>query len=140
VLYAQLVAQGLYPGMQILVTEKSAERIKLVADGEDAVLAPVVAANVTVVPMPKGQKMVGPRETLGTLKVGETGVVLGISKACRGMQRRRLMDLGVIPGTVISADLKSASGNPTAYNIRGALIALRKDQANLIHIQRKEAA
>lgn len=136
VLYAQLVAQGLFPGMQILVTEKSAERIKLLADGEDAVLAPVVAANVTVVPLPKAQKMAGPHETLGTLKVGETGVVLGISKACRGMQRRRLMDLGVIPGTVISADLKSASGNPTAYNIRGALIALRKDQANLVHIRR----
>ncbi|MDZ7360250.1 MAG: DtxR family transcriptional regulator [candidate division KSB1 bacterium] len=136
VLYAQLVAQGLYPGMQILVTEKSAERIKLLADGEDAVLAPVVAANVTVVPMPKAQKMSGPHETLGTLKVGETGVVLGISKACRGMQRRRLMDLGVIPGTVITAELESASGNPTAYNIRGALIALRKDQANLVHIRR----
>jgi DtxR family Mn-dependent transcriptional regulator len=136
VLYAQLVAQGLYPGMQILVTEKSAERIKLLADGEDAVLAPVVAANVTVLTLPKAQKMLGPHETLGTLKVGETGVVLGISKACRGMQRRRLMDLGVIPGTAIIAELESASGNPTAYNIRGALIALRKDQANLIHIRR----
>ncbi len=140
VLYAQLVAQGLYPGMHILVVEKTGERINLIADGEDVVLAPVVAANVTVLPLPKAQKMVGPRETLGTLKVGETGVVLGISKACRGMQRRRLMDLGVIPGTAITAELKSASGNPTAYNIRGAMIALRTDQANLIHIRRKEAA
>jgi Fe2+ transport system protein FeoA len=40
---------------------------------------------------------------------------------------------------VVSAELRSASGNPTAYNIRGAMIALRKDQANLVHIRRQEA-
>jgi Fe2+ transport system protein FeoA len=50
------------------------------------------------------------------------------------------MDLGVIPGTTISAEFRSASGNPTAYNIRGALIALRKDQASMIHIKRQEVA
>ena len=137
-LYAQLVAQGIYPGMQILVTEKSAERIGLIADGEEIKLAPIVAMNVTVTPLPKDSKMEGPFEALSTLKVGESGVVLGISKACRGMQRRRLMDLGLVPGTVVSAELKSASGNPTAYNIRGAMIALRKDQAHLVHIRRQE--
>jgi DtxR family Mn-dependent transcriptional regulator len=135
-LYAELVAQGLYPGMQIRVLHKSSERIQFVAEGEEIKLAPVVAANVTVVPMPKENKMEGPFESLTSLKMGESGLVLGISKACRGLQRRRLMDLGIIPGTVITAELKSASGNPTAYNIRGAMIALRKDQANLVHIRR----
>jgi DtxR family Mn-dependent transcriptional regulator len=136
VIYAQLVAQGLYPGMQIRVVDKSSTRIHFIADGEEVKLAPVVAANVTVVPQPKMHKMEGPYESLAELKTGESGVVTGISKACRGMQRRRLMDLGVIPGTIISAQLKSPSGNPTAYDIRGALIALRKDQANLVHIRR----
>jgi DtxR family Mn-dependent transcriptional regulator len=139
-LYAQLVAQGMYPGMQILVTEKSAERIKLIAHGEEIKLAPVTATNVTVLPLPKDSKLEGPYEALSTLKTGESGVVLGISKACRGMQRRRLMDLGLVPGTIVSAELRSASGNPTAYNIRGAMIALRKDQANMVHIRRQEEA
>jgi len=139
-LYAQLVAQGLYPGMQLRVLDKSAQRLRFVAEGEEIVLAPVAATNVTVLPLPKEQEMAGPYETLNSLEIGESGVVLGIAKSCRGLQRRRLLDLGIIPGTTISAELRSASGNPTAYNIRGATIALRNEQANLIHIKRKEAA
>jgi len=123
--------------MQIRVVSKSSERIHFIADGEEIKLAPVVAANVTVLPLPREHPMEGPFESLTSLKTGEAGVVLGISKACRGLQRRRLMDLGIIPGTVITAEFKSASANPTAYNIRGALIALRKDQANFVHIRRQ---
>jgi len=137
IIYAQLVAEGLYPGMQIYTVGKSAERIKCVADGEEIKLAPVVAANVTVLALPKEQKMEVPYLSLTSLNMGESGVVVSISKACRGLQRRRLMDLGIVPGTVVTAELKSASGNPTAYNIRGAMIALRKDQAHLVHIHRQ---
>jgi len=50
-------------------------------------------------------------------------------------QRRRLMDLGLIPGTIVAAEMDSPMGDPTAYRIRGALIALRKDQAGLIVIE-----
>ena len=38
------------------------------------------------------------------------------------------------PGTVVEAQLRGPGGDPTAYVIRGALIAIRKDQANLIHV------
>jgi len=138
VIYAQLVASGLYPGMQVRVIDKSPERIRFAANGEEVKLAPVAAANITVMSLPKEQGIEGPHETLTMLQEGEAGVVVGISKNCRGMQRRRLMDLGIIPGTVISAELKSASGNPTAYNIRGAMIALRKDQANAVHVRRMD--
>jgi DtxR family Mn-dependent transcriptional regulator len=60
--------------------------------------------------------------------------VLGISKALRGQQRRRLMDLGVVPGTEIIAEMRSASGDPTAYQIKGASIALRKELADRIYL------
>ncbi|MDZ7344903.1 MAG: DtxR family transcriptional regulator [candidate division KSB1 bacterium] len=139
-LYGQLVAHGLYPGMQIQLLSKSAERVRFTADGKAMHLSPVAAANVTVTPLAKDHEIEGPYNLLSSLRVGESGVVLGISKACRGMQRRRLMDLGIVPGTVIRAELRSASGDPTAYNIRGAMIALRQDQANLIHIRRQEAS
>jgi DtxR family Mn-dependent transcriptional regulator len=134
--YAQLVAEGLHPGMQIHLLEKTRQRIYFIADGEEIVLAPVMAANVTVEPLPKEQKITGPRETLASLTNGDQGEVIGISKACRGQQRRRLMDLGVVPGTIISVELRSVSGDPTAYNIRGATIALRKNQAEMIYIRR----
>jgi Fe2+ transport system protein FeoA len=45
------------------------------------------------------------------------------------------MDLGIVPGTTISMVMTSAGGDPKAYNIRGAMIALRKEQANFIHIK-----
>ncbi|KAA0231547.1 hypothetical protein EDS67_01585 [candidate division KSB1 bacterium] len=140
IIYAQLAAQGLHPGMIIRVQDKSAERIQFIANGEEVRLAPVAAANVSVVTLSNGHEMIGPHESLSSLAMGESGVVLGISKNCRGLQRRRLMDLGIVPGTTISAELSSASGNPKAYNIRGALIALRQDQANLVYIHRQEKA
>ncbi|MFQ5632923.1 MAG: iron dependent repressor, metal binding and dimerization domain protein [bacterium] len=140
ILYKQLVAQRLYPGKKIQIMLKSPERIVFIADGEEVVLAPVVATNVSVEVLPKEQEMAGPYDTLDLLQLGESAAVLGISKACRGLQRRRLMDLGVVPGTEITAELKSGSGEPTAYSIRGATIALRSQQANMIYVNRKEAA
>ena len=45
------------------------------------------------------------------------------------------MDLGVVPGTRITALMRSASGDPVAYRILGTTVALRQDQADLIFIQ-----
>ena len=52
-----------------------------------------------------------------------------------GSLKRRLLDLGIIKGTTITPVLKSPSGDPTAFEIRGALIALRKEDALLIKIK-----
>ena len=49
-----------------------------------------------------------------------------------------LLDLGVVPGTVVRPELRSATGDPVAYRIRGALVALRRDQAEWIRIERIE--
>lgn len=51
---------------------------------------------------------------------------------CKGSIRRRLLDLGIVRGTKIVPVMKSPSGDPTAFLIRGSLIALRKEDANLI--------
>jgi Fe2+ transport system protein FeoA len=47
-----------------------------------------------------------------------------------------LLDLGVVRGTDITPELVSASGDPVAYRIRGALIALRRNQASWIRVKR----
>ncbi len=49
-----------------------------------------------------------------------------------GALRRRLLDLGIIDGTEIQPLYKSPSGNPIAYLIRGAVIALRTDVSDRI--------
>jgi DtxR family Mn-dependent transcriptional regulator len=140
VLYAQLVASGLHPGMEARLLENSARRVRLWAGGDEHVLAPIVAANVSVVPLPKEvpvQEEAGLR--LSQLEPGESGEVVALSPACRGVERRRMMDLGILPGTAITAELRSPGSDPTAYRIRGALIALRSDQAGLIRVRRTEA-
>jgi len=135
-MYAQLVANRLHPGMEVRLLEKTPERVRFWADGDEHVLAPIVAANISVVPIPEAIPVArGVGERLSELKPGEAGEVVSLSPACRGLERRRLMDLGILPGTVIAAEMRSPSADPTAYRIRGALIALRREQAHLIHIR-----
>jgi len=134
--YAQLVAQRLFPGMQVRMTDRAPERLLLEVDGNEVALAPVVAANVTVVPLKRAEQAREPFGTLSALRPGEIAVVRGISAGCHGVQRRRLMDLGVVPGTEVRAELESVSGDPVAYLIRGATIALRKQQAELIYVDK----
>jgi DtxR family Mn-dependent transcriptional regulator len=130
--YAQLVAEGLRPGMELRVTDVSPQRVRIWTHDGEHVLAPVVAANISAVAKPKEQNgELGAR--LSALQIGERGTVLGISRACRRPERRRLMDLGILPGTVIAAELTSPSGDPTAYRVRDTLIALRREQADVIY-------
>lgn len=74
-------------------------------------------------------------QRLTRLPLGVEAKVVALSPACRGAMRRRLMDLGFVSGSTISVDMRSPLGNPTAYIVRGAAIALRDDQARYILIQ-----
>ena len=47
---------------------------------------------------------------------------------------RRMADLGLVPGTRVECELVSPSGDPVAYRIRGALIALRRQDARRVSI------
>lgn len=135
--YAQLVAVGLHPGMGVRLLEASPQRVRLLAGGSEHVLAPLVAANVSVEPVGEERKAEGPvGEPLSALRPGDDGRVLAISRRCRGAERRRLLDLGVLPGTVIRAEMRSPNGDPTAYRVRDALIALRAEQAEFIRVER----
>ncbi len=70
---------------------------------------------------------------LKELNVGKKAKVLSLS--FDGSARRRILDLGVIEGTEIASLYKSPSGNPVAYLIRGAVIALRSDIASGIMVR-----
>ena len=136
--YAQIVAEGLQPGVRLDLIEITPERVRFWANGTECTLAPMIASNVAVV------SSTGPvedeedefQDTLAVLRPGESGEVVRISRRCRGLARRRLMDLGILPGTEILAEMISPSGDPTAYRIRGATVALRKEQAAQIQSNR----
>lgn len=65
--------------------------------------------------------------TLAELPIGEKGCVASLTSV--GNSRQRMLDLGLVPGTIIEAVLQSPSGGVTAYLIRGALIAIRREDA-----------
>lgn len=62
---------------------------------------------------------------LNQLPVGQKANVASLTSD--GATRRRMLDLGLIDGTEIEPLYKSPAGNPVAYLIRGAVIALRTD-------------
>lgn len=72
-------------------------------------------------------------QTLDNLKIGKKAKVLYIDS--HGIEHRRFLDLGLVQGTVVEAIQKSPSGDPVAYLIRGALIAIRREDANKIVIE-----
>ncbi len=137
--FAQIVALGLMPGMRVHLLERTPHRLRIQADTEEVVLAPVIAANITVLPI---EQVAEPAEMtrLSVLTAGESAEVVALAVSCRGAQRRRLLDLGVVPGTRITNELCGPSGDPTAYRIRGALIALRQEQAAQIYVQKRQEA
>jgi DtxR family Mn-dependent transcriptional regulator len=138
-IYAQLLAEELHPGMRIRVMESLPQRIRFEADAEEHVLAPIFAANVSVEPLPQEEDMVGPYERLSALTVGESATVVGLSPQLRGPEQRRMLDLGLIPGTLVKAEIRSPSGDPVGYRIRGAVIALRREQADQVRVERPAA-
>ena len=70
--------------------------------------------------------------SLNKLPIGRKANVSGLTSD--GATRRRMLDLGVIDGTEIVPLYKSPSGNPVAYLIRGAVIALRSDVSEKIMV------
>ena len=137
-IYQQLVALGLYPGMQVYVLDITDGKITFAADGEECVLTSLFASSITVEIVPDKVPVTARHDLLSSLQIGEKAAIAGISPNLRGQQRRRLMDLGIVPGTLVSAEIKSASGDPVGYRIMGTTIGIRKSQADLIFINRKE--
>lgn len=70
--------------------------------------------------------------TLNKLEINKTGYIKNLK--CNESVKRRLLDLGLIEGTSITTLFVSPSGDPTAYEVRGSVIALRVEDASLINI------
>jgi DtxR family transcriptional regulator, Mn-dependent transcriptional regulator len=139
-IYDALLSDGFDLGARIEVVERSSRAVRIRARGHEWTLDNVVARNVTVRALPEGVSADAPVMTLLDIGPGERARVVGISPGCQGSQRRRLLDLGVVRGTEIEAAFRSAAGDPIAYRVRDALIALRREQAAWIRVEPVEEA
>lgn len=135
VAYAQLLAEGVHLGQTLRVLEVTPERL-LISDGEREIrLAPAVAANVSVAPLPAPSGPPPDALPLSQLPDGQEAEVVAIDPAVQGFTRRRLLDLGLTPGAKVRPELRPFFGDPRAYHVRGTLIALRNDQAERIWVR-----
>ncbi len=71
--------------------------------------------------------------TLDRLAVGQRATVCAL--AAPAQQRRRMLELGFVPGGSVAAVQESPWGDPVAYAVCGAVIALRRSDARQIAIQ-----
>lgn len=132
-IFAQIDAEGFHPGQTIRVVEADTRRI-VISDGQEThVVAPVVAANIFVGPPVADGERPGARP-LTALHPGQRATVCRLDEALQGFTRRRLLDLGLTPGTAVGAEMSSFAGDPMAYRVRGSLIALRREQAKHVFV------
>ena len=68
--------------------------------------------------------------TLNKIKPGEKAVVKELRTS--GGMRRRFLDIGLIENTELECIGRSPGGDPAAYLIRGAVIAIRSEDGSSV--------
>lgn len=71
---------------------------------------------------------------LSNLKPGEQGRIVKLDSSI-GPIRRRLMDMGVIPGELIKVEKVAPLGDPIEVTIKGYSLSLRKGEARGIELE-----
>jgi DtxR family Mn-dependent transcriptional regulator len=133
--FEQILAAGLRLGQDIRILERTPQRVVL-SDGENEYrLAPAVASNISVAALPESELLKREAVPLTELASDRRAEIVTLDDAVQGFTRRRFLDLGLTPGTVIYPELQNFFGDPRAYRVRGTLIALRKDQAAQIWVK-----
>jgi len=69
---------------------------------------------------------------LSEIKAGETVIVENLY--AKDLLKERMLALGMTKGALIEVIRKGPANNLTVYKIRGALIALRREEASLVHV------
>lgn len=95
---------------------------------EEIPIAPPYKYDIT----PKGNS------SLWDLEFGEVAKVKGLGYQLAGDRRKRLLDLGFVKGSLVRLYLCSPTGDTKAFLVRNAAIALRKEQAGYIYIDKVE--
>lgn len=77
--------------------------------------------------------------TLLDLKAGDAGIVKGFAPGDADY-RRRLMAMGLTPGTRFTVTRLAPLGDPIQLQVRNSALTLRKDEARLLRIERADAS
>lgn len=131
-----LTREGFAPGMHLTILSRTENELHLELEGRRVTLPLEASTSLRATELEEGDP---PRENisrLSSLESDQSAEVVGLSPACRGPERTRLLDLGIVPGSPVSIEFASPFRSPTAYRIRGSVIALRHEQAEQVFIRK----
>jgi DtxR family Mn-dependent transcriptional regulator len=129
--YRRAAALGIAAGVHLHLISRGPGFLRLRVEGRECDIPFVVAGAIQAEPCAAPP----PMRALSALREGEASNIVNISPSILGGERRRLLDLGLVSGTRVERDFDSMLGSPTAYRVRGAVIALRKEQADRIFVE-----
>ncbi len=134
--FSELMQAGIRVGSQIRLVALDDHEVKFEQDDQPCVLPRRLAANITVGDFVSTKPRSAQAMRLADLEDGAEGQIVEIDPGCRGFTRRRLLDFGLTPGARIKAELRNALGDPRAFRVRGTVVALRREQAAQIWIEK----
>jgi DtxR family transcriptional regulator, Mn-dependent transcriptional regulator len=135
-LYSSISRAGITTNSVIRIEKKDDREMTIRLEGLTFNFPIDTVAQITAIELEAGESFDDSIERLSSLRAGEQAEIVGMSSLCRGLERNRLLDLGVVPGTVTTVEIVNPSGSPVGYRLRGACIALRKEQADRIRIRK----
>lgn len=72
--------------------------------------------------------------SLNKLPLNQRGVIVDLN--CNDSIKRRLLDLGLVPGTYIVPVFTSPFGEPTAFEFRNTVISIREEDSSFILVEK----
>ncbi|MHC1754722.1 MAG: ferrous iron transport protein A [Methanosarcina sp.] len=72
-------------------------------------------------------------KSLNMLEIGQRARVIQVKG--RGSSRKRLLDMGMVPGTVLSVTKKAPLGDPVDFKLKGYNLSLRKQEAEMVIVE-----
>lgn len=71
---------------------------------------------------------------LSKLPINQRGIIVELN--CNSSIKRRLLDLGLVPGTYITPVFTSPFGEPTAFEFRSTIISIRTEDSYFIKVKK----
>jgi DtxR family Mn-dependent transcriptional regulator len=133
--FGRICQVGLAPNLSFEIVARHDRSVLLRIAGREILCDPEMVDSLTVEALPKDASLAPDAVRLSDLGLGEKAEILSISPACRGTERRRLLDLGFVKGGIAEVALNSIFKSPVAYRVRNTVVALRSHQSENIFVR-----
>jgi DtxR family Mn-dependent transcriptional regulator len=130
--FEQLIRAGLAPGLTVEVHMLSGGRFLVEWAGQETRVDTAQAAAMMVAACDEASPPDLPQGNLYHLEDGQEARIHSLSPALRGLERRRLLDLGFVQGSRVVRESSGAFNGPVRFRVRGTVQALRAEQAKKI--------